>query len=148
MSRETGLWKWLERANAMAARRKDLHMRRVENLVAEGDPDVEGCYRGGAFNIELKTSERPMRSTTRILGPSDVRRRQVPWARERWAAGGQTYFLIQVGSSHRAARYLVPGSLANKIVGATEGELASYSILENPLASPLDVVVLASSYRR
>lgn len=145
MSRESSLWKWLEQAR-LASEPGTLHMRRVENLVAEGDPDVEGCYRGGAFNIELKAAPRPARTTTRVLAPSDIRPKQVPWAKDRWAAGGQTYFLIQVGSSAQAARYLVPGNSVSKIVGATEEELFGLSIIERK-ARQLDIIALAASFR-
>lgn len=144
--RETSLWKWLSRADAMLDFSPDLHWRRVENLVAEGDPDVEGCYKGMAFNIELKVSERPARDTTRVLGPADIRPKQIPWAKARWAAGGSSYFLIQVGSSAKAARYLIPGRDASRIIGAHEGLLHDMSIIPRD-ADQVCVLNNACSYR-
>lgn len=146
--RESSLWKWFERANDLVPDPELglLHMRRVENLVAEGDPDVEGCYKGGAFNIELKVAPRPSRPTTRVLGPADIRPKQVPWAKARWKAGGQSYFLIQVGSSRSARRYLIPGHRASGIVGATEEVLYDMSIID-PQAGQVEIVETAASFR-
>ena len=51
MAREVRLWEWLRDG----LRGTDgLHMRRVENLVSEGDPDVDGCWHGRYFELELK----------------------------------------------------------------------------------------------
>jgi hypothetical protein len=144
MAKEKSLWVWLARANIILG--EALHMRRVENLVGEGDPDVEGCYLGGAFNIELKACSRPARDTTRCIGPADIRPGQVPFARMRWKAGGQSYFLIAVGHAHQAQRYLIPGIHANNIIGASELGLQAISITEGGV-SAVDVIKRAASFR-
>jgi len=144
--RESSLWKWLQQAEAKLYFTPDLHWRRIENLVAEGDPDVEGCYRGVCFNIELKVADRPARETTRVLGPADIRPKQIPWAKARWTAGGSSYFLIQVGSSAKAHRYLITGGLADKIIGATEQELYDRSIIDRH-ADQVEVLTNACAYR-
>lgn len=144
--RESSLWKWLQQAEKKLDFTTDLHWRRVENLVAEGDPDVEGCYKGRAFNIELKVADRPARPTTRVLGPSDIRPRQIPWAKARWAAGGRSYFLIQVGSSATARRYLIAGKLGSGIIGADEEWLRKNSIVM-PDADQVRIIENACEYR-
>lgn len=144
--RESSLWKWLSEAEKKLDFSPDLHWRRIENLVGEGDPDVEGCYFGNAFNIELKVAERPARTTTRVLGPADIRPKQIPWAKARWEAGGSSYFLIQVGSSAKAKRYLIRGCDASKIVGATEEDLLSMSIIATD-ADQVRILRNATSYR-
>lgn len=148
MSRESSLWKWLQQAEKKLDFTPDLHWRRVENLVAEGDPDVEGCYKAVAFNIELKTAERPARPTTRVLGPADIRPKQIPWAKARWTAGGLSYFLIQVGSAYKASRYLVPGSPynMNRLVGSTEEQLHEMSVIP-PDADQVLILENAITYR-
>lgn len=144
--RESSLWKWLQGAERQLGFSPNLHWRRVENLVAEGDPDVEGCYLGGAFNIELKVADRPARMTTRVLGPADIRPKQIPWARARWDAGGSSFFLIQVGSSAKAKRYMIKGCNADRIVGATEAYLDELSVIHH-LDDQGTIVRRAASYR-
>lgn len=71
----------------------------------------------------------------------------MPWAKARWKSGGQSYFLIQVGSSNNAKRYLVPGYRAGDIVGSTEEQLYGMSII-HPRASQVEILEVASTFRR
>jgi hypothetical protein len=149
-SSEKTLWSWLVGAHLENDFGRDLHIERIENLVGVGNPDVTGCYRGGAFDLELKTAHRPARSTTAVIPivakDPYIRPAQKNWHMERWRAGGQCYFLVQVG---RLSRYLLPGDLARDIEGKPEAWLYDRSVLElpGPLSGPLEIIRRASTYR-
>lgn len=125
MARENRLWDWLRRELRGV---EDLHMRRVENLAGEGDPDVEGCHRGCYFELELKGCDRPKNPDTQL--DFEVRQSQVLWHRRRWRAGGNVWLYVRVGIGHGVRRYLVPGSLTATVKeGVTEAQLAELSVL-------------------
>lgn len=107
MSEDT-LWTWLKKARKSLG--EGLHMRRVENSVTTGDADVDGIILGMDFAIELKACKRPARNSTR-LDYHEVTDQQVEWHSKRWAAGGASIFLIQVGEE----RYAVRGNMAQKL---------------------------------
>jgi len=145
---ETDLWNWLAKAKDELDR--DLHIRRIENLVGVGDPDVQGCYLGGYFDIELKTAARPARPSTQILNPNDeyIRPEQKVWHRLRWLAGGNNFFLLQVGSgADGAMMYLLPGTLWRTIEGRTEEELHNFSVVDPRRSLPSEIIRRATSYR-
>lgn len=134
MARETRLWDWLRDGLKI---KKHLHMRRVENKVSEGDPDVDGCWDGKYFELELKGTNRPHDPST-ILD-IEVRQSQVIWARRRWLAGGNIWVYVRVGYGNDVRRYLVPGSLIAIVKdGVTEERLREMSVLPpNHTASQL-----------
>jgi hypothetical protein len=145
MARESSLWKWL--LNGKDAFTDDLlHMTRIENLVDEGTPDVEGCLDGDAFWIELKSNARPKRETTRCIEPRDIRPQQEPWLKRRWNAGGNAWMLIQIGEGHNAKRYLVPGNRVWQVPNRTELELAKIS-LPVTARTASGVLILAATHR-
>jgi penicillin-binding protein-related factor A (putative recombinase) len=147
---EKTLWSWLSGAFAQndddhgLGYSETLHMERIENAVGVGNPDVTGCFKGGAFDIELKTAHRPARATTAVIALPYIRPAQKNWHVARWKAGGQCYFLIQVGLSDR---YLIPGVHARDIEGKNEKWLSDYSILLASRETPIMVVRRAASYR-
>lgn len=109
---EKNLWKWL--SNARLHYRDTLHMDRIENGVGQGFPDVEGYLRDyGGLLIELKTAARPVRKGGIVR--VKVRIEQIRWHLKRRKAGQRTWFLVQVGSGAKAARYLLPGVLGELI---------------------------------
>lgn len=124
MAREVRLWEWLRDG----LRGTDgLHMRRVENLASDGDPDVDGCWQGRYFELELKGCDRPARDGSLDF---DVRQSQVVWHRRRWRCGGNVWLYVRVGKGRDVRRYLVPGSLTGQVkAGVTEAELAALSVL-------------------
>lgn len=140
--RESRLWQWLSDAPKKFWR-DQLDIQRVENGVALGVPDVEGCLQGESFWIELKTSDRPKRATTRIRARFEDW--QVPWLRRRCRAGGKAFLLIQVGSGRSAGRYLLPGDRASMLDcdGCTEAELLVASLVD-PCATAMDVLRAAA----
>lgn len=125
MARETRLWDWLRDGLKL---KRLLHMRRVENRVSEGDPDVDGCWDGKYFELELKGTNRPKDPATKL--DIEVRQAQVLWARRRWIAGGNVWVYVRVGFGADVLRYLVPGSLIAIVKdGVTEEQLRLMSVL-------------------
>lgn len=106
-TRESQLWNWLR--DGTRAQRPDLDMQRIENLVGVGTPDVEACYQGIAFWIELKAINDQENLDV------EVSPEQVMWHRRRARAGGRSWFLIQVGSGAQARRFLIPGHRADAL---------------------------------
>lgn len=124
MARESRLWEWLRDGTRGT---QGLHMRRVENLVSEGDPDVDGCYMGRYFEAELKGCDRPVRGGNLDF---EVRQSQVIWHRKRWRAGGNLWLYVRVGKGATTLRYLVPACHTARIKeGVTEQELAELAVL-------------------
>lgn len=120
---ESSLWNWLStRANNELGAR--LHMRRVENNVSIGDPDVEGCLDGKGFDIELKAVAR----TEDGWVEPGLKNHQAMWLIRRSKAGGLAYALVQVGAARDAKRYLIPAAVCTPLctrVHETELELLS-----------------------
>jgi hypothetical protein len=81
--------------------------RRVENLVAEGTPDIN--YIGGW--IESKVGERPKRAAT-TLSLRHYTREQRGWHMRRCRAGGRVHVVLRVGDAtmaidaYKAAQHL------------------------------------------
>ena len=122
-NRESQLWAWL-RAGADKLR-KLADLIRIENGVAVGTPDVEGCYDGGTFWCELKVAH-ALRAGWRIhITPSQVRR-----ARARCRAGGRSWVLVRCcgATAHLNRHYLVDGMDAERLlepIGTEELQLLS-----------------------
>ena len=124
MAREVNLWTWMRDGLKAVPL---LHLRRLENLVGEGDPDVMGCYAGKYFDIELKGCHRPPGGGKLNF---EVRRAQVIWHRRRARCGGNNWFYIRVGSGRDIKRYLVEGKLGEWLEsGVSEADLARASPL-------------------
>jgi hypothetical protein len=149
VARESSLWARLKDTGVPALLDKGflVDLQRLENAVAAGHPDVEGCIcwpfgnRGDQVWIELKSNERPKRGTTPIH--PKTRESQSIWHRVRTDTGSRCHWvLLQVGSGHRAALYLIPGSLYDKL-HVPESELARMSVV-SPDASPADVLERAA----
>lgn len=116
-------------------------MRRVENLVSEGDPDVDGCWNGRYFELELKGCDRPVRGGVLDF---EVRQSQVIWHRKRWRAGGNIWLYIRVGKARDTKRYLIPAAYTARVKeGLTEQELVELSALP-PDHIPLELLQKAS----
>jgi hypothetical protein len=146
MARETALWDWLSKARQQY---DSLHMERVENMIADGTPDVEGCIAGINFQIELKTHERPRRSKTPIRFP--VRRAQIEWHQHRWEAGGNSCWLLQVGSSADRRIYLLAGPFGQMLLdGMPESRLDFYRLnnwTHGPRLKQKDILRIAATCR-
>lgn len=149
MARESGLWGRLKDTGVpdLIGRGFKVDLQRVENAASSGHPDVEGAVCtpldiiSSQVWIELKSEERPKRATTPIH--PKTRESQSIWHNRRTEAGCRCHWiLVQVGSAHKAALYLIPGHLYDKIE-VPECELARMSVV-SPDASPADVLERAA----
>lgn len=145
MARESSLWKWLSGARDKMRERVDL--RRVEDSIGAGFPDVDGFAVWHFYNkddsritdtirfpfkLELKSHERPARPTTPIRFPLEKRHAQIEFMRKRYTMGEAAYFFLQVGSGADAMRYLAPGDAGARLKnGLTESELGVLCATEN-----------------
>lgn len=136
-SLEKNLWAWLKRGTE---RSRVLDMERVENSVGEGTPDVDVCYKGIEFKIELKTG-----TVTKIHSYVRVkfRPKQLPWIKRRTKTGGRCFVLLQIGRH----RYLIPGKLCEvfRRTDLTLGELEAVS-LTSEKSSAIDVLEACAYY--
>jgi hypothetical protein len=125
MARESSLWKWLSKARLELPDK--LQFERVENSLGAGFPDVDGFLAPhGAFQLELKSTERPARPATAIRFALRGREAQIAYMRKRWELGGNAFFLLQVGSAADRLLYLAPGNLGEKLkAGIVESALAA-----------------------
>lgn len=107
-------------------------MQRIENSVKRGTPDVEACYNGRCFVVELKA-----------LGDADDLRAELTTAQAmflnaRAVAWGASWLLVQVG----ARRYLLSGRDALRVHQAgriTNAWLLAHSAIPAD-ASALDIL--------
>ena len=129
---ESNLWSWYQ-VGTRRFRSLGLHHTRVENGVASGTPDYEGCFRGHSWWSELKSSPRPRHKTDPVV--IDWRPGQQAWLYHRSRCGGRAYLFLQVGSGAKACRYLIPGRHAPFTDGLPEQDLAVLSLV-NPKAKP------------
>lgn len=112
-NRETSLWNWLkEHLKELRPRRFDVQ--RIENAVAKGTPDVEGCIDGETFWCELKVGYRLFGDRVRVR----ITQAQVNRAVLRCRAGGRSWVLVRLcGDTWRDNRhYLVPGHRAGRLL--------------------------------
>lgn len=72
------------------------HFERVENMVADGTPDVIYCIGGAEGGIELKYAPtHPARDTSQVLSKGKgLRRSQVIYATRRAWAGGRVFCMV------------------------------------------------------
>lgn len=136
---EKNLWKWLKGVEQQV-KPGALHMERVENTASRGTPDVEGCFQGACFQIELKSVVRAKTIRTGLT------KSQAMFLNARWDAGGRAFLLIEVGGD---TRYLIPGSQALKFVEPVlEKDLKKANLLlfDTPL-EVLETVVCTAPLR-
>ena len=80
--KESRFWKKIK-AGLLSAANYDIHLVRVENSVCPGTPDLNGCYRGKEFWLELKVGRNKLSAVQHL------------WANKRIAAGGRVFNLRQ-----------------------------------------------------
>lgn len=141
MALESALWDRCSRG-AVALRNSGhrVDMKRIENAVSSGHPDVEGCIDGLQLWIELKSCKRPVRPDTPIRPKK--RQSQEIWHAKRAKAGCRiNWILIQVGEDRDALLYLIPGWRYAEIT-VPECELEALSVL--PASTTIADVLLRS----
>jgi hypothetical protein len=70
-------------------------MDRIENIIVVGMPDINACFDGVEFWIELKSPKEPKRSTTPLFGSNHrLSQDQKNWFLRQRNARGKCYILI------------------------------------------------------
>lgn len=90
---------------------RKVFVRRIENGVSGGDPDVFMMKQGRIVWLELKYCEVPVKRTSKLLGKGNVRLDQINWHLEYAWKGGTSFVLIGTPFED----YLMPGGLADKL---------------------------------
>jgi hypothetical protein len=95
---------------------KEGHVKRCENYVGPGTPDVNYCIRGVERWIELKEVDGwPKRLDTKFDIEHFTSDQRI-WHRRRWAAGGISYVFVQIGRDY----FLFSGLWAAKYIGTMD----------------------------
>lgn len=95
---------------------------RLENVVGVGWPDVNGCFEGSEFWIEIKEPTEPKRATTKLFGSNHkVTLEQRNWIKAQLLAGGLAYIYIDTGKH----RLFISGKLADEINEMTLTEIVN-----------------------
>jgi penicillin-binding protein-related factor A (putative recombinase) len=81
----------------LAGQRPDLM--RVENATQSGTPDVNGCWQGVEFWVELKKVPRPRNARTPVRVPHFTPQQRA-WLKTRTRHGGRAFVLIQIGRAY------------------------------------------------
>lgn len=132
MASESQLWNTLRKVLTQ------VDVSRVENLVEDGMPDVNGCHEGCEFWIELKQlDEWPKRKSTKVkvgMRPSQLR-----WIANRGRAGGNVHVLAQVDKTYLLFWWK---SVGNLYEGMTREELYKEAIYITTGLSKTDLLLL------
>lgn len=150
MAIDGGLWNWMQpKCKTM----KGLHIERIENSVGSGRADVNGCFNGGAFDIELKLGDKLKTSDT-----VDVifQFHQPGWLRKRWNAGGNAWVLIKLGMANKMRNFLIRAcDLGEDMILTTdkkwqwrtsEAHLSDISVIA-PNATVEEIIATAAGHR-
>ena len=98
---------------------------RVENIVGNGWPDVNGCFHNVEFWIEIKEPKEPKMLKTRLFGSNHkLSQEQMNWIKRQIYTGGLAYVYIDTGKW----RLLIGGSIADHINDMTLEELKSAAL--------------------
>lgn len=102
---ERRLAQWL---HAAATHIEGLHLQRIESSTGSGIPDIEGCWNGTSFWLELKAVDiLPVKDTSRLN--ITIHPAQINWLERRWSIGGRVFVLLRTGQSRHMRYYLIPG---------------------------------------
>lgn len=100
-------------------------MDRVENIVLPGCPDVNGCFNGVEFWIEIKEPKEPKRAKTPLFGSNHrLSVEQRNWIKRQLLAKGLAYIYIDTGSW----RLLISGRWADELNEMTLSELKDVAL--------------------
>lgn len=142
MASEDSLCDWLKKGAKQLAR---CIVDNIENIPTSGWADNVVTYSGRTAWVELKYSKRPVRPTSKLTYEK-VKPTQINWHRRYQLAESATFFLIQVGSGHKAMRYLVDGLHAVRLSKPiTEAQLSELSICK-PWATADYIIELVTDY--
>lgn len=102
-----------KRMKASMVMRND-RFERIENVTREGTPDVNGCFEGKEFWIEIKEREDPARLSSRALS-HQMSTDQKNWFLEQRKAGGKAFIFIETNRR----RILLSGDMADSVNSMT-----------------------------
>lgn len=103
---------------------------RIESSTVDGIPDVNGCFSGNEFWIEVKTPTEPKRRTTPLFGSNHkVSQSQKNWMLRQWNADGIVFLYIRTDKRI----LLIDGKFADDVNEMTVEELIAISIYHNRL---------------
>lgn len=122
MGRESDFWQWFKKGTDHV---QGLHMRRVENMVENGTPDVDACFRGTCFKLELKHSTPTLKGLVRVK----YQPLQIPWLEKRRSCGGLAFVFLKTGSGRGSEYFLIDGLDAAKIQKTSLEELRKLNVL-------------------
>ena len=109
-----------------AARIEGLHLQRIESSTGSGIPDIEGCWNGASFWLELKAVDRlPVKAHSRLT--TTISPAQINWLARRWSVGGRVFVLLRTGQSRRMRYYLIPGSNVSALTSLSRATLRQYA---------------------
>jgi len=126
---------------------------RVENAVADGQPDVNGCIQGEDVWIELKAPSEPKRATTALMANNHkLLQSQVNWFARQRQAGGIAFILLRT----ETLLLLVDGTKhADNFNSMTVAKMKASSLFATTVPTPQqqwsllrNVIFTASRYRR
>lgn len=103
---------------------RKVFIRRIENGVSGGDPDVLLMKQGRVVWLELKYCEVPVKRTSKLLGKGNVRIDQVNWHLEYAWKGGTSFVLIGTPLED----YLMPGGIADKLNDMSLNEIEQNAV--------------------
>lgn len=100
--KEQRLWDTMKRNKP-----RGFWLQRIENVVANGMPDVHSTSKRGTQTwVELKSVLRPKRNYTRLLGNEGLRLSQINWHLIAASKGVRSFVLIR---DDHSALYLIDG---------------------------------------
>ena len=120
---ERRLAQWLHTA---AARIEGLHLQRIESSTGSGIPDIEGCWNGVSFWLELKAVDRlPVKAHSRLSTAISPAQRN--WLARRWSVGGRVFVLLRTGQSRQMRYHLFPGSNVSALTLLCRATIREYA---------------------
>lgn len=118
------VWDAMKRA---LGKRHGLWMERVENVVADGQPDVRIAVTGHIKEVELKFAKVPARPDTPLLGKKGLRVSQISWHRKAAFFGLPVFTLIR---DSEGELYLIHCRHAQDINEMTRAQLRAVSLAD------------------
>ncbi len=126
MGLESTFWTWLRTG---LKKLENLDIQRIESKIGSGVPDVEGCWNGKTFWVELKACDRPKRATSQL--EFKISQGQIIWLKRRWRCGGNAFLLLRVGCNRDAKIYLIKGCDARHMGRCSEKIVQQFSVISD-----------------
>lgn len=114
------------------------HLVRIEDLLAEGVPDVNYCINGAEGWLELKWVEKwPVRETTPLRIPHYTKAQRL-WHYMRGSAGGRMFIMVKVDNEY----FVFHWQWAYKNLGlTTRTEMETFALVHSVFKFPTELVI-------